>query len=127
MANSLKVTLVNGVVNVDDSHDTENHVARDMQHKEPQIIKWHLTGRAKEGRFISLNWLEVGGAKLPPPGIFGPFAEIPGTPWATMSDLHTGAGSAGAWVYQLTIKVDGNYYSTPPITVQTPNPNIKND
>jgi hypothetical protein len=131
MANCLKVRLVPKInpttVQVDDGGDTENRVKADDTKKEPQIIKWHLVDDAEQGRFVSLSWLSTGPSGLPKPGIFGPLTEIAGTPWATVSDLHTGRDSAGDYHYQLTIQVGGNYYQTPlPGAMAGPNPNIKN-
>ena len=121
---------------------TENQVYPDP-HGEPQIVKFRLIGRAAGGKFIPpIVWLPGGDPVPPPRGRFGDISEISGSTWGTLSDVHTGPGTRGVWVYELTIEVGGQRYTTrvtpakkpkqqkksrkPPPTPAA-NPNIRNN
>jgi hypothetical protein len=125
MPNNLAVTLDESTTpwSVDvDQHDKANEVGRSPN---AQTITWQLEGNAATGNIISFAWLS---SPPPPGGTFGAFSIGGNGNQATMSDLNNSASTAGTWIYQLTIEVDDQEYSTIaalPIGTNT-NPNIKN-
>lgn len=126
MPNNLSVTLDKSTTpwSVDvDQHGNPNWVSRNSN---SQTITWELQGDAATGSFVCFQWISN-----PPPNatIFGSFTVGQNGKQATMSDLNDSDSTAGTWIYQLTIDVGGNNYSTiaalGPRAVNT-NPSIKN-
>jgi hypothetical protein len=87
------------------------------------LIVWQLTGNAAKGRFRRHGWIPSG----PKPGIFGGFRLIIGTPFALMTDKHTGKTTKGQWSYRLEVVVGGKKYATKPPRMEGGTPNIKNN
>jgi hypothetical protein len=104
MANSLEVTL--DMSTKPPTVRVDNTVV--VRSKMPRFISWHLVGNAAKGRFAGFRWFP----RVPRPGIFGPFTHIPGSKWAILPDLHTGARTEGEWVYRLAVQVGRKKYWT---------------
>ncbi|MHA6205281.1 hypothetical protein ACXU4B_12720 [Dyella soli] len=124
MPNTLNVSLDENTTpwTVDiDQKNNANHVG---QNGAAQTITWQLHGNAASGNIISFNWLTA-----PPSGIFTTPSISSNGNSMTMSDLNNSASTAGDWIYQLTIEVGGNNYSTTASTTTgtTNNPSIKNN
>ncbi|AHX14594.1 hypothetical protein CH75_16280 [Dyella jiangningensis] len=132
MANDLAVKLDETtnpwLVDVDQKNNA-NHVARSNQ---TQTITWQLNGNAATGTIVGCNWVNNPPATNPPPdGVFGAFTIAPNGKSMTITDNNTGPGTAGEWIYQISVQLVANgpiyqsgYVS---ITGTATNPTIKNN
>ncbi|HEV2540543.1 MAG TPA: hypothetical protein VGU03_12705 [Frateuria sp.] len=102
-----------------DQNGNANHIDRSPQ---PQTIVWQLEGDAANGQLQPLNWVDT-----PPDGVFGPAEPSSNGKSMQMTDLNKDAASSGDWVYQLSVALDGQTYSTLDTTGTNSNPSIKNN
>jgi hypothetical protein len=98
------------------------------KNKVHHLIVWELVGKGVENCwFTGIQFANP----QPKTGIFGPFTPVGYSPWAAMSNRHTGKATRGAWFYQLTISIPQGggraQVTVPPALAEGNNPNIKNN
>lgn len=113
MSNNLHVTL--------DTHVNPPHLDIDQDGSAHQVerrpgvqtITWDLTGNAATGSFDAQGDPVPGFAWVgspPAAGIFGDPVLSQNGNRMTISDLHSSAGTAGEWTYQLSATIGGVVY-----------------
>lgn len=102
-----------------DQHGNANHIDRSP---DPQTIEWKLEGDAANGELQPLSWVDT-----PPDGVFGPVKVDSHGKRMEVSDLNKDAATRGDWIYRLSVKLDGQTYTTLDTTGTNTNPSIKNN
>lgn len=112
MSNQLnvKLTRVDGADTLDiEDHGGENNI---YQSPNPQQIAWHLDGNLNQAKFClqseqppGFAWIEA-----PLPGIFSKPTINPNGRWVTLDDTHSSDASAGRWIYQIAVRLNGKVY-----------------